>query len=141
MSRMIVHARRVFVLSVCATLFLSLLPAIAFPTVAGGGIVLRPPFDGTYRLTVYFDHYAPTYGNDPDGDVTIYTGETTDSCDPYCYRGTMGLTGACLPALMYLQLQREWSRKSWIKVTKIMAAESRSITATVTGRCTDILIE
>ncbi|MDY7077405.1 MAG: peptidoglycan DD-metalloendopeptidase family protein, partial [Chloroflexota bacterium] len=94
MSRMITYVRRICVLSVCATLFLSLLPAIASPAVAGGGIVLRPPFNGTYRLTSYFDHYEPTYGNDPDGDVTIYTGETTDSCDPYCYRGHNGIDWA-----------------------------------------------
>ncbi|MBN1812463.1 MAG: peptidoglycan DD-metalloendopeptidase family protein [Anaerolineae bacterium] len=53
--------------------------------------MLRPPFNGTYRLNTYFDHYEPTFTSDPDGDVTLYTGETTGNCDPYCYRGHNGI--------------------------------------------------
>ncbi|MBN2005532.1 MAG: M23 family metallopeptidase [Anaerolineae bacterium] len=75
-----------------AGLWLSALLAMpAAPVMAGGGIVLRPPFDGICRLTTYFDHYTPIYSSDPDGDVTIYTGETTDNCEPYCYRGHPGI--------------------------------------------------
>lgn len=70
---------------------LTLLSMPASPVMAGGGIVLRPPFDGVYRLTSYFDHYMPNYDDDPDGDVTIYTGETTDTCEPYCYLGHPGI--------------------------------------------------
>ena len=90
MSWMVI-LKRIPKLNVCAGLLLLLLMAFTSPIAAGGGIALRVPFDGIYRLTSYFDHDEPTYDNDPDGDVTIYTGETTDSCDPYCYRGHNGI--------------------------------------------------
>jgi hypothetical protein len=51
---------------------------------------ISPPFSGTYRLTAYFDHYFPNYASDPDGRVTVYTGENVASCAPYCYRGHSG---------------------------------------------------
>ncbi len=28
---------------------------------AGRGVLLRPPFNGVYRVTAYFDHDRPTY--------------------------------------------------------------------------------
>jgi murein DD-endopeptidase MepM/ murein hydrolase activator NlpD len=56
---------------------------------AGGGIVLHPLFNGTYRLTSYFDHTDPDYTHD--NDVTIYTGESVASCSPYCYHGHNGI--------------------------------------------------
>jgi murein DD-endopeptidase MepM/ murein hydrolase activator NlpD len=57
---------------------------------AAAGISLRPPFDGTYRLTSFFDHYYPNYAADPDGRITIYTGENVANCSPHCYRGHSG---------------------------------------------------
>ncbi len=60
------------------------------PTQAQEGLRLRPPFTGTYRMTAYFDHYFPLYGSDPDGRVTVYTGENVANCSPYCYRGHSG---------------------------------------------------
>lgn len=45
----------------------------AQPAHAGGGIVLRPPFDGTYRVTAYFDHESPNYGDN--NYIWIYNGE------------------------------------------------------------------
>jgi murein DD-endopeptidase MepM/ murein hydrolase activator NlpD len=56
---------------------------------AGGGIVLRPPFNGTYRLISYFDHTDPDYTHD--NEVTIYTGESVADCSPYCYEGHPGI--------------------------------------------------
>ncbi len=58
--------------------------------VAAGGIPLRPPFVGTYRLASFFDHYYPNYTADPDGRITIYTGENVADCSPHCYRGHSG---------------------------------------------------
>jgi murein DD-endopeptidase MepM/ murein hydrolase activator NlpD len=54
------------------------------------GLRISPPFSGTYRLTAYFDHYFPNYAADPDGRVTVYTGEQVANCSPYCYRGHSG---------------------------------------------------
>ncbi len=45
----------------------------AQPAHAGGGVVLRPPFDGTYRVTAYFDHENPNYGDN--NYIWIYNGE------------------------------------------------------------------
>lgn len=56
---------------------------------AAGGISLRPPFDGTYRLTSFFDHNYPNYGHD--NEVTIYTGESVANCSPHCYEGHPGI--------------------------------------------------
>jgi murein DD-endopeptidase MepM/ murein hydrolase activator NlpD len=60
---------------------------------AGGPIILRPPFAGTFRMTSFFDHEKPNYAND--GQITIYTGDTginssASNCIPYCYRGHSG---------------------------------------------------
>jgi len=55
---------------------------------AAGGISLRPPFEGTYRQTAYFDHNHPDYGND--NEITIYTGESVADCSPHCYEGHSG---------------------------------------------------
>lgn len=56
---------------------------------AAGGISLRPPFDGAYRLTTFFDHNYPNYGHD--NEVTIYTGESVADCSPHCYHGHPGI--------------------------------------------------
>lgn len=50
------------------------------------GIALRPPFEGTYPVNSFFDH------NLGDGAyVTIYTGETTVTGDPYYYADHGGI--------------------------------------------------
>ena len=55
------------------------------------GMSLRPPFNGVYRVTSFFDHYLPAGGiGDPDGRITIYTGEIVDDCAPHCYKGHTG---------------------------------------------------
>jgi hypothetical protein len=56
---------------------------------AAGDISLRPPFNGTYRLTSFFDHNHPDYGHD--NEVTIYTGESVADCSPHCYEGHPGI--------------------------------------------------
>lgn len=52
------------------------------------GAWLQPPYDGTYRLTAFFDHHYPNYGND--NQITIYTGEAVTDCSPHCYTGHPG---------------------------------------------------
>ena len=56
--------------------------------VEAAGVALRPPFDGTYRLTSFFDHHYPNYGHD--NEITIYTGESVPDCNPHCYEGHNG---------------------------------------------------
>lgn len=61
---------------------------------AGGGVVLRPPFNGTYRVTSYFDHQNPNYVGD--NWIWIYNGERVASSlpnhtgEPYPYDGHDG---------------------------------------------------
>jgi murein DD-endopeptidase MepM/ murein hydrolase activator NlpD len=68
----------------------------AQPVCAGGGIVLYPPFDGTYRVTAYFDHDSPNYGTGADNYIWIYNGEQVASSypnktgEPYPYDGHDG---------------------------------------------------
>lgn len=47
---------------------------------------MQKPFTDTAVITSYFDHYLPTYGNDPDGIVTIFTDQTGG----YSYSGHPG---------------------------------------------------
>ena len=56
--------------------------------VMASGISLRPPYDGQYPLTSFFDHYYPNYSS-TDG-VVIYDGENVNSCSPHCYQGHSG---------------------------------------------------
>jgi murein DD-endopeptidase MepM/ murein hydrolase activator NlpD len=56
--------------------------------VAAQSIILRPPYDGTYRLTSFFDHSYPNYGED--NQITIYTSEAVLDCSPHCYQGHSG---------------------------------------------------
>jgi len=56
-----------FLLMTCQALFL---PVSAY---ANGGIKLHPPFEGTYRVTSYFDHDAPNYTDN--NYIWIYNGE------------------------------------------------------------------
>ena len=66
---------------------------------AQGGIHLRQPFAGTYRLTAYVDHRSPGYTYD--GNVVVYNGEERPNCPecgeswttqgPYCYDGHDGI--------------------------------------------------
>lgn len=53
------------------------------------GFNLRPPFDGQYPLTSYFDHHYPNY--DEDNEITIYDGEQVSNCSPHCYHGHSGI--------------------------------------------------
>ena len=63
---------------------------------AQGGVRLRLPFDGTFRLTAYVDHESPNYTYN--GNVYVYNGEERTNCaacgasdsDPYCYDGHNG---------------------------------------------------
>jgi len=70
--------------------------ALVWPVRADGGIVLRPPFDGTYRVTAYFDHDRPTYCIGANNVITIYNGEgvsancSTQTGEPYPYDGHDG---------------------------------------------------
>jgi murein DD-endopeptidase MepM/ murein hydrolase activator NlpD len=79
---------------VVTALLLSILPV--WPARAGGGIVLRPPFDGTYRVIAYFDHEKPNYGSGADGFIRIYIGERVPASypnktgEPYPYDGHDG---------------------------------------------------
>lgn len=50
--------------------------------------MLRPPYNGTYRLTAFFDHSSPNYQKD--GRIVIYNGESTTDCNPHCYDGHSG---------------------------------------------------
>ncbi|MGC8960802.1 MAG: M23 family metallopeptidase, partial [Chloroflexia bacterium] len=63
--------------------------------VQAAGVALQPPFNSTYRLTSFFDHYYPN-GNrtSPDNETTIYTGEKTPDCQPHCYPGHGGIDWA-----------------------------------------------
>jgi murein DD-endopeptidase MepM/ murein hydrolase activator NlpD len=69
-----------------ALLFQGLYPSLEIE--AAGSIVLQPPFDGTYRLTSFFDHTDPDYTQD--NEVTIYSGESVADCSPHCYEGHPG---------------------------------------------------
>jgi len=75
-------------------LLLSIAPV--WPVRAAGGVVLRPPFNGTYRVTAYFDHNRPTYCIGANGVITIYNGEqvaancATQTGEPYPYDGHDG---------------------------------------------------
>ncbi len=81
--RLLWHFLGIFLLAVM------LFPSGAHPQqVKAAGIALRPPFDGTYRLTTFFDHHYPDYGDD--NEITIYTGESVGDCNPHCYEGHNG---------------------------------------------------
>lgn len=86
---------RAILASVLAVMVLLSAICSAQPVRAGGGIVLHPPFDGTYRVTAYFDHDDPNYAGD--GYNWIYNGERVPatgypSCtgEPYPYDGHDG---------------------------------------------------
>jgi murein DD-endopeptidase MepM/ murein hydrolase activator NlpD len=77
--------------SILLLLFLFTFRMVLFSSLkvmAAEGIVLRPPFNGTYRITSFFDHKFPNYSKD--GKVTIYTGESVWDCSPHCYDGHDG---------------------------------------------------
>jgi hypothetical protein len=69
---------------------------------AQGGLRVRLPFAGTYRLTSYVDHNAPDY--DEDGSIVLFNGETYSNCPaaneawtnqgPYCYHSHSGIDWA-----------------------------------------------
>ncbi len=55
------------------------------------GFNLRPPFNGQYPITSYFDHHYPMYTRDADNEITIYDGEQVGDCSPHCYSGHAGI--------------------------------------------------
>ena len=56
--------------------------------VSAAAVTLRPPFNGTYRLTSFFDHNYPNYVDD--NEITIYTGESVTDFNPHSYAGHNG---------------------------------------------------
>lgn len=88
------------VISILALILTMVTPSVFVlsvrPVHAGGGIVLHPPFDGTYRVTAYFDHDEPSYSDGPDGYNWIYNGERVPASypnktgEPYPYDGHDG---------------------------------------------------
>jgi murein DD-endopeptidase MepM/ murein hydrolase activator NlpD len=90
-----VSLNHILVLTLVMTaLLLSIAPV--WPVRAGGGVVLRPPFNGTYRVTAYFDHDSPNYATGADNYIWIYNGERVASSyanktgEPYPYDGHDG---------------------------------------------------
>ncbi len=88
-----------FIVPVCALTAASVLLLLVLsilPVHASGGVVLRPPFDGTFRTTACFDHDEPSYAAGADGYITIYNGERAPSSydhktgEPYPYDGHDG---------------------------------------------------
>lgn len=59
------------------------------PTPTPIRFTVQMPFEGKPRLTSYFDHNTPNYTRN--GQVVIYTGDSSFDCDPYCYDGHSGL--------------------------------------------------
>ncbi len=86
------YIRRFFIMT---GLFIALIASGLLNTNAGaqGGVRLRQPFTGTYRLTAYIDHQTPLATED--GYMYVYTGERYLDCPgsgeawttqgPYCY--------------------------------------------------------
>ena len=74
----------------------ALLASASSDRVRAGGIRLRPPFDGTYRTTAYFDHDEPSYWVGDDDYIWVYNGERVPSSypsrtgEPYPYDGHDG---------------------------------------------------
>lgn len=66
---------------------------VAMASASGSGF--RPPFDGTRRLTSFFDHQTPRcyWAGQPacDGYVWIYTGERRPDYSPHPYDGHEGI--------------------------------------------------
>ncbi len=64
---------------------------------ASGGVQLRLPFQGVYRMTAYFDHESPDYGDN--NYIWIYNGEQVAATtlgegatgEPYPYDGHNGI--------------------------------------------------
>lgn len=88
--------RQASLLSVVAAVLLSV--TCAHPSLAAdrrgsrpaqAGFSLRPPFNGTYRLTALFDHRYPNYALD--GEITAYTGESVPNGSPHYYQGHSGV--------------------------------------------------
>ena len=88
-SRFLSPCNLILVLPLIAVLSLHVGPQHFSRVEAAGGISLRPPFDGTYRLTSFFDHHYPNYG--ADNEMTIYDGESVADCSPHCYQGHPGI--------------------------------------------------
>lgn len=70
-----------------ASLFLAI-SSYGINSATAGSISLRPPYQGTYRLNMFFDHHFPNYADD--SEITIYTGESVTDGDPHRYAGHSG---------------------------------------------------
>jgi murein DD-endopeptidase MepM/ murein hydrolase activator NlpD len=76
------------------TVSLSLAVLLFQSAKARGGVILRPPFEGNYRVVSYFDHQTPNYTGD--NYIWIYNGERVSSSlaahtgEPYPYDGHDG---------------------------------------------------
>jgi hypothetical protein len=98
MQRLDRYAKRILLVFI---LLAFVLPLVAAKTQAQGVTRFRLPFDGTYRITAYFDHKYPTYGQDSYEPIVVYTGEDRKTCPeayeswttqgPYCYDGHDGV--------------------------------------------------
>lgn len=75
-----VHLLRLLSTAVLATVF-AISGLFSSHVEAQGGVRLRQPFAGTYRLTAYVDHRSPNYTYD--GNVVVYNGEERPNC-PDC---------------------------------------------------------
>jgi murein DD-endopeptidase MepM/ murein hydrolase activator NlpD len=90
------HLRNIVFVTLIGTAIVTaaacLLFAVTTSASAGG---FRPPFDGTKRLTVFFDHQTPRcyWAGQPacDGYVWIYTGDRRPDYSPYPYDGHEGV--------------------------------------------------
>lgn len=56
---------------------------------ANVGFRIRPPFNGDFKLTSYFDHTLPNGVRT--GPITVYTGDTSNDGTPYYYPGHAGI--------------------------------------------------
>lgn len=78
---------RLFGIGFLALLFLAI-SLYSANNATAGSISLRPPYQGTYRLNMFFDHHFPNYADD--NEITIYTGESVTDGDPHRYAGHSG---------------------------------------------------
>lgn len=105
--------RQASLLSVVAAVLLSV--TCAHPSLAAdrrgsrpaqAGFSLRPPFNGTYRLTALFDHRYPTM---PWTERSLPTQERVFPTDrPTITRVTPEWTGQCPSEREFLQPRMEW---------------------------------
>jgi hypothetical protein len=91
---MLRNRRLYFSMSFAAVLSMTLVIVDAPSDLNAGGISLRPPFNGSFPVTSWFDHDLPDYTKN--GILVVYTGERSGDCSPpsrygYCYDGHSGI--------------------------------------------------